>query len=259
MALLYDRQIIVDVAELTITDPRINFEIERQADETQTTGHVNVYNLSPEHEQRIIDRGEQITIQAGYPETLAQVFDGQVERVTRAREHLAKITRIKLGDMVRSAKRAKGLSGVTSRSYDGPVTVRQIVRDLAMDLGLPIGPLDAIPEDATETDWVWSGPTGSALRVVLKGVKCTWYEQDGVLRVNRVGMTQSDAPTIAVSPENGLIDAPIRTDEGAEARMFLNPAVVIGSRIELKSVLISGSWKVIGLRHAGDNWTGETI
>ena len=247
MALLYDRQVIIMVAELELSEPRISFELERHADETQTTGHVNIYNLSPEHEQRIIDRGEQITIQAGYPQTLAQLFDGQVERVVRAREHLAKITRINLGDMVRSAKRAKGLSGVTVRSYAGPAKVRQIVRDLASDLGLPAGPLDAIPEDATETDWVWSGPTGSALRVILKGVKCTWYEQDGVLRVNSAGMTQSDAPTIQLSPDNGLIDAPIPTDDGAEARMFLNPAVVIGCRIDLESQTLSGGWKVVGL------------
>ena len=60
----------------------------------------------------------------------------------RPRENLAHITHIELGDAVRSRDT---LGGITSRSYDGPVTVRQIAADFVRDMGLTFGPLDAIP------------------------------------------------------------------------------------------------------------------
>ena len=54
----------------------------------------------------------------------------------------------------------------------------------------------------------------AGLNTVLRGVQCTWYEQDGVIRINTAGMKQSDAPTLNISPRNGLIAVPIETDEG---------------------------------------------
>ena len=251
MPVLYGRQIKVTVAGLIVDHPRISFEVQRTADQTQTTGHVKLYNLADARAKRIQDRGGPIVIEAGYPETIATVFDGQVERVQRARDGHAHVTDIKLGDQVRQKDK---LGGVTTRSYDGPVPVRQIVMDLAADIKLPLGPLDAIPADATETNWYWANQSVAGLNTVLRGVQCTWYEQDGVIRINTAGMKQSDAPTLNISPRNGLIAVPIETDEGAEIRTFLDPRIVLGAQINLESMTLSGSWKVVSLRHYGDNW-----
>ena len=201
MTLLYDRRIAVTVAGLTITEPRISFELDRQIDKTQDKGAVALYNLRPEHAQRIYDRGGALQIVAGYPGTAATVFDGQAQRVTRAREHLAHVTRIKLGDLVRSKER---LGATFAASYAGPVRVTQIVRDIVRAIGLPAGPLDAIPPPATVTDWYWGGAAADvALEVLLRRVGCSWYEHDGIIRINRVGTTQVDGPTIRVTPEDG--------------------------------------------------------
>ena len=93
-----------------------------QADETQTTGTVAIYNLAPARQQQIFERQGPIQIEAGYPDTVASIFDGQVQRVRHPRQNLARITIIELGDMVRDAGRT---GAVSSRSYDGPVTARQ--------------------------------------------------------------------------------------------------------------------------------------
>ena len=256
--LLYGRAIRVEVAGLVISELRISFELDRQIDSTQDRGSVRIYNLRPDHADRIFERAGPITIAAGYPETTAIVFDGQVQRVIRAREHLAHATRIKLGNMVRAKRR---FGGYVSRAYDGPVRVRQIVQDAICAIGLPAGPLDAIPPPATVAECRLSGPADFALNEILKRVGCSWFERDGITRINRAGMTQADAPTIRVTPENGVIAAPIETDEGAEVRMYLNPLVVLGCIIEIESRTLGGRWKVAGLRHAGDNWQGpfETV
>ena len=110
MAVLFGRRLEVDVAGLNIKDLRINVELECQIDKTQDKGHVLIYNLRPAHEQQIEERGNSIRVLAGYPQTTAILFEGQVQRVLRAREHLSQITRVDLGDLVRQKDRLGGVS-----------------------------------------------------------------------------------------------------------------------------------------------------
>ena len=256
MTILYGRRIEVTVAGLVITDLRISVELERMVDKTQARGKIDIYNLNDEHEQRIYDRGGPVTVSAGYPQTVAEIYSGDTQRIVRARERLARITSISVGDLVRSKER---LGGVTARSYDGAVTVRMIAQDLATDIGIPLGPLDAIPPPATFQDFYWTGQADGGLTVLLKSVNCQWYESDGLIRINRVGMVQPDAPRISISPETGLVDTPIETDEGAEARMLLNPALQLGGILDIESATLTGSWKIVGLRHNADNWSGKFV
>ena len=260
MPYLYSRRIKTTVAGLIIEDLRQSLSIERHSDPTQDRGSIAIYNLSPAHESRIRDRGGPITIEAGYPDTLALVFDGEVQRAIRARERTARITRITIGDQVRQKDR---LGGVSNRVYPGVENVRRIATDLITDMGLQPGPLDAIPDSATFEDFHWAGfPSAGGLRAVLNGSEPSlahiqWHEADGVVRFSAPGEAQVDAPTIVLSPETGLIESPIVTDEGAEARSFLNPAIVLGCLIDLKSAALSGLWKVVALRHTAENWSGD--
>lgn len=258
MALLYERRIEVSVAGLDISKLRIRIRIERQIDQTQDKGRCDIFNLSQANEQRIYERGGPILIQAGYPETLATLFEGTVQRVIRAREELSKITRIALGDEVHDPER---LGGIFTASYDGPIPVRQIASDIIAAMGLTPGPLDAIPADATFTNFYWGGaPADGALTVLLESIDRTWYEADGIVRINTPGgEAQADAPRIRISPETGLIAAPIATDEGAELRTFLDARIVLGSIIDLESEALSGTWKVVGIRHSAENWEASSF
>ena len=256
MTILFDRQIEVQVAGLTISALRISLSIERELDKTQDKGEVAIYNLKDEHEDQIYERGRRIVVRAGYPQTAAIVFEGEVQRITRARENLARVTRIKLGDHVRHKDT---LSGVYAGSWEGPVPVREIAVAIASEgLRLPVGPLDAIPEDATFTNFYWGGQSAAvALSRLLDSVRCIWFEDDEVIRINRTDRLQPDAPAVVVSPETGLIGTPRATDEGAECRMFLNPAVRLGGLLTIESANVDGRWKVVGIKHAGDNWEGK--
>ena len=258
MTLLYGRKIEVAVAGLTISAPRINVSLNRQIDKTQDKGQCTIYNLSPEHEQQIYDRGEDISIQAGYPETLATLFEGTVQRVLRPRKGLAKLTEIQLGDAVRSKTT---LSGVYSGSFRGLMPIRWLARDIIRNgLGLREGPLDNIPPPATYFEFYYlGGPATVALDTVLRRVNCTWWNNDGIIRINRVGMPQPDAPGVSKTPENGLIGIPTVTDEGAEAQMLLDPLVQVGGLLSIKSKALSGTWKVVGVSHEADNWEGAFV
>lgn len=278
MPVLYKRQIEVRIAGLTISEPRITVEIERQMDRSQDRGEVGIYNLKPANEQRIHERGGPIVVSAGYPETTAIIFDGEVQRVVRARnsgyaeivhDNLARITKIKLGDLVRHKSR---LGGTYEDRLSGHVSVRRIVERIVAAMNssiapaaggaapprIALGPLTNIPPDATVKNWYWGGqPAASALDSILARVECRWFEEDGLIRINRVGMSQSDAPALVTSPRNGLLGRPTETDEGAEVRMLLNPAVKLGAILEVQSKALNGRWKVVGVRHSADNWSGK--
>ena len=247
---LFKRMISVTAAGVTHDQPRISVVVERQADSTETTGTVDLYNLNPGKSDAIYERATSCVIQAGYPSIIATIFDGQVQRVRRPRQNLAHITHLELGDQTREVDT---LGGISSRSYDGPVTVQQLINDFVGDMGLAVGPLDQVPASATITDFVWYGPSGDALTAIGKRFGVTWFEDDGLIRF-RKDQPQSDAANVMVSPLTGLVGIPQPTDEGAECLMYLNPAVKIGGIINLESKSISGGFRVVGLRHDAENW-----
>ena len=64
-------------------------------------------------------------------------------------------------------------------------------------------------------------------------------------------MPQTDAPTLTISPQTGLVGAPLVTDEGAECTMFLNPQAKIGGVLGIRSETLTGSYRIVGLIHTG--------
>ena len=260
MTLLYDRRISVSVAGLTLQDLRIQATIERSIDNTQQAGETVIWNLSPDHEEQIYKKAEKIEITAGYPETEAQIFSGFVKRVRRVRKNLSRQTIAEFGDSVRKGGSGDPrLGGITRQTLRDVTPLRQIFILIVTDVGLTPGPVDLIPPEESWRNWSYHSRADVALNALLRRVGLTWFEDDGVIRVNKSstsegGGLQSDAPTITVNPDNGLIGRPTDTDEGAEATMLLNPAVALGGRLELESETLKGSFKIVGLKHEADNW-----
>ena len=205
MTILYGRIIHVAVAGLEISEPRISVELDRQMDPTQDRGEVIIWNLRPEHEERIYERGGTITVTAGYPQTQGVIFQGEVQRVRRLRDGLARLTKIILGDRVRMKNK---LGGMFNASYDGAVSMREIATDIISAMELQAGPLDIIPPRGTYTNFYSSGLATKALDKLCARLNIRWYEEDGFIRFNKTGKQQPDAPTIMVNPSNGLIGGP---------------------------------------------------
>ena len=251
-----ERILRVQVAGLSISEPRITVRVQRHADATQATGSCAIYNLSPAHSDQIYERSAAIDVEAGYPGRVASIFRGQVQRVQRASEALAHVTYISMGDMLADAET---LGGWTERSYDGPVLVRHIVQDFAADMGYGTGPLDNIPLGVLSHDWAFSGPSAEGLTDLLEQHGLTWYEDDGLVRVGGDGTLQPDAANFLMTPETGMVRSPTPTDEGMEVVSFLNPLIRISSVLTVRSAFVSGDFKVVSLTHDADNWSGPFV
>ena len=213
--ILFGRKVEVEVAGLKISAVKIAFEIERKSDQTPVSGFVELWNLSKEHESLIYERGKTARLIAGYDNSMGVIYDGAVERIVRSRSSLSRITRLELTGKVSAPDK---LGAVVSRTWAGKTKVRSIIKDIVeKDLKLEVGPLDAISPDAVLDNFSWTGGGIQGLKSVCATQGVRWFDDDGVIRFNRLGMEQADLAEIQLSKETGLIGRPSVTDDGVQA------------------------------------------
>ena len=283
-------QVIVRTAqgELAFEKLFIKFEVKREASSASASGKIEIYNLNESNEARIRERGQPIKLLAGYGDRLDLLAEGTTGNINREREGLDRITRIEYHGNV------ERLIGATfNHAYLGLVPVRQIVKDaiagregrevaspgdpggfpaLPGIQGLALGPVDAIPEDATEMDFSFDGPVKKLLTQLLRPLGVEWYEDNGVIRFSRRGMSTDDR-VVVISEGSGMIGSPTITDDGIKIRTLLDPRLGLDSRIRVDSRVrgraasgdaanqrvfeASGDHKVLTLVHQGDNREGD--
>lgn len=262
MSLIWKRGIECSVAGLTISEPRMSISISRDGANSPARCAARIFNIAPEKETRIGERQGQLVVKAGYGDTLAQVFAGPITRVSRERNNdaTARVVVVRAGSEDIDPNKPGG--GTVSRGYDGPRSVKAIIRDIASDMGLRTGPLDAIPD--MEISWSYSGQASAALSDILARIPgATSYIADGELRITVSGESDSDSNRIHLSPRTGLLGVPTVTDEGnedrslgAQCRAFLDPRIKMGTVIDLDSDALSGQYKVVSMQVSLDNWDG---
>ena len=259
----WKRKIEVRVAGLTFSEGKIAFELKRESNSTPAKGTITLTNLSRDHEQ-VIEKGvadetATVVLSAGYQDRQSILFDGYIQRVERTQdiESLTRTTTITLAAAVIARHR---LQGVSRFSFKGDRPLRSLASLMVADMGLILGPLDAIPDETISgSAYSYSGPSAEGLTALLTGYGIQWYEDDGVIRFNSKDLTnQHDLSSVLVlKKETGLIGSPSVSDKGVLTRSTLKPLIKLGGVVRLDSETTKGLWKVISLYHAGDNWRGE--
>ena len=254
----YHRQVNLIVASLEISEPKISATVEYDTTSSQNKADINVYNLSPEHVARVQELGlsQGVILEAGYPTTRGVIFRGIAQRILQGREGLSQVTSIRGGDSSYSPAFGRS-SRVTMRSYSGAVSTRQIAGDVASDMGVPVRNLTDIPIGSTSPNFAFAGTAAAAMTALLQPHGITWYSNSEQIGFNIPGRAPSGAPRIILSEQTGMIGSPKRTDDGAEVTMFLDPRIVVGAVIELRSRFLGGQWKVVSYRHIVNNREGD--
>lgn len=241
------RHVSVEVAGLTITEPKIEGNVRRKVGGEPPAGSLLVYNLAPNTQQRIKERNQAINVVAGYSDFQASIFSGLTQKVERDRDDLAGLTRITLTGVAQ--QEAKPTAAI---SYENE-SLHLIIADYVDKIGLRLASLNAIPNPIIE-NWYSVESAEAGLTRLLRSQGLSWYEENGVARVNRPSQLQTGAGTIMLSPQTGLVERPSETDAGARARSLLLPQVQLGTQIQLQSSTLSGNWKVVTLEHRFANW-----
>ena len=264
------RQVEVIVGDdrnaILVRDLFVKFRIRRESTVTPAEGEVAIYNLIESNERQIHDRARRVQLRVGYgsrsrPVDLSLIFDGDIRRVTRERDKLDRITRIHVGGFL-----ARRVPAIFNHTYSRSVPVREIVADALEtynvrsedDPPLPeltFGPLDAIPESATQTDYRAAGNTTDVLRELLAPLGVRMYENNGQIRFTRSGARTAGARTWEISEQTGMIETPTLTDDGLRVRTLLDPRVQLDDLVDVRALATEGAGphKVVVLTHEGDN------
>ena len=241
----------------------IRAHIRREASATPVSGEIEIYNLSQDNERLVRNRGVGCRLAAGYAGEVDEIYSGKVRRVERKRRGLDRVTIVRVGgDTLVTPMAEPANSSFSGRTFEGVITVRELVAEGARSLGLIPGPLTLIPADAVEEDFSYNtGQTETMLYGRLHPLGLEWYQDNGVLRISRPGRTNDDRPIgIVVSEDSGMIGTPSVTEDGLRVRTLLNPLLRLDTRVQVRSRILgeiaSGTWKVVEEEHQLDNREG---
>ena len=264
----FKRIVRLRVAGASIEGLKITFRLQRQPNFTGPTGQITIYNLSKDLEQQIEEKGQEVELEAGYPDTVNAIFSGFASRIIRLRRAHARQTVIELAgqDVSENSTASTGTYIDVSYNAGAGVTARQIASEMISQGGFEASNLEAIPDTQFQHGYSITAGLGYALGDLMRqvsqtvghGTHVSWYLDDGVIRFNQAGEVDPIAGSLPrLSPATGLIDTPAVTDQGVECWSFLNPLARIGARVPLESETVSGDYKLVSFVHHGSSWDGE--
>lgn len=243
---------------------------------------VTIFNLSPETENKIIQEGYRVVIEAGYEGSqYGIIFDGFVIQPIRYKEGgtTYKLTLVSM-DADTFMK-----SGAISFSLTRGQNSRAIIEHIAntATVSVELGSISAKLSDTQLTRGkVVFGKAADYLRQLAQSESATFYMEDGrvnIIKAEDYPINDDGGEIIDLTPQSGLIGVPEQQDYGATIKMLLNPRVKLGSFIHVDNSLIrnqqfqqgqvpymldqDGIYRVIKVTHEGDtrgnDWYTEAV
>ena len=251
---------------LVIDGLRMKFEITKTLEKSPNCSTISIFNLSPTHRAQLQKKGTKVYFQAGYEDTVKQVFSGDARRVENTHEGPDWVTKITLGDGERAFKFAR-----FSETFRPGATVETVVRALADAMKLDPG--NAVEQtlaavgpgglDQFVTGYAFHGRASDALDEVLSSLGLSWSIQDGRLQVlTRTGALAGE--TILISPSSGLVGSPAfgtPKEKDKEAKLtvksLLQPSIRCGGVVAVDSAAVKGQFRVVSVKHEGDTAGGD--
>jgi hypothetical protein len=145
MAQLFNRTVRVVVGTTLVEGLRVKFTVKKTAKPEPNVGDVTIYNLNEDSRRALKHKGEQVSIEAGYPDTIAQIFSGNASFIDHSHEGADWLTKAQLGDGERAFRWA-----TKSESFKPGTPISYVCQQLAKATGL----------DVTDATKVLGGLTG---------------------------------------------------------------------------------------------------
>lgn len=270
MKTLFDRRCIVlfgpppkpdtfDLDEPTavrVEGLRVTFKIAKDLQSTPNTSEITIYNLASASRAKLEGKGQRIVLVAGYPGSEAQIFSGDIRRVTTAQQGPDRVTKIEAGD----GERAIAFARVTDSYAPGTSLTDVVVRTVKKLASDPAGAIQKAASFVGEfsSGYAQFGKASTELTRLLSPIGHTWSIQDG--RVEILGEGESVADTAPLlSPSTGLVGSPtFGTSEKKsgkatmKCRSLLLPRLRPGQKVVLDSLTLRGQFRTTKVTHAGD-------
>lgn len=268
--LLFGRNVIVTVGLRGQVDPlqiqglRIVFKIEKTLEKTPNNSTIDVYNLSEKSRAVFEQKNAATRLTAGYGTRAKDIFLGDIGSV---------VTKRSGADLITSVEAADGLLEYQTKevdlSFSAGSKVGSVFEQLVTAFGLSKGEIQGLDTNDEYLNGVsFAGKVHTALDTVIgKQPNLAWSIQDGQVQVLPKS-SGSTRPAVVLTPETGLVGSPFKravlnldiakkiegkdAENGVTLKSLLNPEIVPGRLIDLRSQFVTGVFKVEKVTHSGD-------
>lgn len=252
---------------LTIDSLRVQFKIKKTSKKEPNSCSLTIYNLSADSRSKI-SKGVKLIVEAGYTDTLAQIFSGDALTVDHVHDGPNWITTIQCNDGERAYRFA-----TVSASFKAGNSFADVFEKVANCTGLDVS--DAVKyvrsnvSDQFTKGYVAFGGAFKELDRLLKGRDLDYSIQDGKLQLLAAGKATNES-AIVLNSNSGLIGSPAHgTGEATTAKAQAEKASIVkaksllqagmkpGRRLRIESLNITGDFVSRTVEHTGDTAGGE--
>lgn len=258
MTILFGRAIEITVGTTKITELRMGFNVKRSLRTEPNTAEVKIYNLSSETRSKLQAEKVIMLIEAGYKETIAQLFKGEVREVKTPQSGTDLITSIQGGDGEVQTRQSR-----VNLSFAKGTKVPDILSSLGNLLGLNVKKAleklrnGKIRGSITElvNGFAASGRTMTEFERLVRSSGFEMSIQDGEVQILDLGKP-NDLPAISIDAQSGLIGVPEVGEKGrVKARSLLQPGMIPGRTLKITSEaaeLDGRFYRIQEVEHIGD-------
>lgn len=242
---------------------RIQFDITKSLGKEPNTCRLTVSNLSPTNRAELQTiKGARLQLEAGYAESVATIFHGDVRKVENKRVGADWEAVIDLGDGERAWQWAR-----LNESFAGKTTVQDIVRRLVRAMGIGPGNSEiqlSVVNKRYDHGFALFGSASRLMDKVMNSIRFDWSVQDGELMIHPHDRHPNrDRGIPDITPQSGLLGSP----EFGTSHKKNGPAIITiktlllpvtpGDRVSLKSERYKGALSVVAVKHNGDTHGGS--
>lgn len=239
-----------------VTGLRIAFKIRKSDKPEPNSSQIRVWNLSEQHRTAVELKGTRCVLSAGYPDSEAQIFSGNVHFAQSQKEGNDWLTTLELGDGQLKFKTAR-----VGQYFPAGTKLLDVVlhvgQQLVSDLGNLRERVSQLSEEFSEGITI-HGSAAETLTRLLRPHGISWSIQDG--RIEALAPSEylpGTGPLISV--DTGMVGSPgyghAKKTGGPrylKVKSLLQPAMRPGQAFELRSREINGSFRCHLVEHEGD-------
>jgi hypothetical protein len=218
---------------MDLSELHIRFET-RQADiQTPNRATIRIYNLAEATAQKVQKEFTKVTLQAGYQDgAFGVIFDGTIVQVRKGREN-ATDTYLDLicgdGDEALNFSTVSTVISSGSTFKDRVDALQKAMADKGVKPGFTGEPVN--PETLPRGKVFW-GMCRDHLRVQAASQGMSYSVQNGELTMIPLqGYKPGEA--VVINSQTGMVGLPEQTQDGIRVVTLLNPALAVGSTIQI--------------------------
>lgn len=244
-----------DGSGIEIRNLRVSFDVKKTSGDDPNTANIEIYNLNPSNQNKIIKEWEDIQLFAGYEGAERLIFQGQIRTAVPTVVGTDRVVKISAGDGDREIYR-----GFVNQTLEKGCDANEIVAECQKAM---FGVSDAYKDELSTTysrGKVLSGRASDVLTNQVKQDDAQWSIQDGMLLLLQGANVRPNAVWL-INQETGMLGSPEPTTVGVKVKTLLNPAYLIGGVAKIESEVFQGGVRIETISHKGDthgsDWSSE--